>query len=60
MKTSASKNSSNEFTAFSDMVDGLLAVPHAEIKLKLDEEKQKKKRKKSKKSSASRVAGDRA
>ena len=56
MRTSASKKSSDEFTAFSVVVDEVLAVPHAEIKRKLDEEKQKKKRKKSKKSSASREA----
>jgi hypothetical protein len=58
MKTSASKNS-KEFAAFSKLTSELLAVPHAEIKRKLDEEKQRKKRKKSKKSSASREASDR-
>jgi hypothetical protein len=37
-------------------MQGLLKVPHSEIKAKLDEEKDAKKRKKSKKSSASREA----
>jgi hypothetical protein len=46
----------SEYTKFMRMVDGLLHVPHAEIKAKLDEEKQAKKRKKAKKSSVSREA----
>jgi hypothetical protein len=47
----------NEYAAFYDLTRKLLAVPHAEIKKKLDAEKQAKKRKKSKKSSsASREA----
>lgn len=45
-----------EYDKFTDLVDGLLKVPHSEIKTKLDAEKQAKKRKKSKASSASRVA----
>jgi len=53
-------SNSTEFRAFRDLTDRLLAVPHAEIKKKLEEEKAAKKRKKSKKSSASREASDRA
>jgi hypothetical protein len=53
MKTFASKKSSEEFRAFSGMVDKVLSVPHAEIKKKLEEEKAAKKRKKAKQSSAS-------
>jgi len=41
-----------EFEAFTDLVDGLLRVPHSEIKAKLDAEKKAKKRK-AKKPSAS-------
>jgi hypothetical protein len=53
-------SNSTEFRAFRDLTDRLLAVPHAEIKKKLEEEKTTKKRKKAKQSSASgRVAGDR-
>jgi hypothetical protein len=51
MKTFALKNK-KEFSAFEELTDKLLSVPHAEIKAKLEEEKQAKKRKKSKKSSA--------
>jgi hypothetical protein len=53
-------SNSTEFRTFRDLTDRLLAVPHAEIKKKLEEEKAAKKRKKSKKSSASREASDRA
>lgn len=42
-----------EYEKTSDLLKGLLAVPHAEIKKKLDEEKSAKKRKKAKQSSAS-------
>jgi hypothetical protein len=53
------KNES-EFEKFTALTDKLLAVPHSEIKAKLDAEKAAKKRKKSKKSSASgRVANGR-
>jgi len=44
---------SSEFGRFDKTMRGLLEVPHAEIKAKLDAEKVAKKRKKSKKSSAS-------
>jgi hypothetical protein len=53
------KETDGEFDRFTKMTDGLLSVPHAEIKEKLEREKQAKKRKKSKVSSASREAGDR-
>jgi len=48
-----------ELDRFTKLAEGLLRVPHSEIKEKLDEEKAAKKRKKSKKSSASREANDR-
>jgi len=50
------KTKRNEFRRFTGLVDQLLAVPHSEVKEKLDAEKQAKKRKKSRKSSASREA----
>ena len=51
----------SEFTKFDNIVRQIVAVPHAEIKDKLEAEKKAKKRKKSKKSSASgRAKDDRA
>jgi len=47
---------SKEYKKFEQLVGDLLAVPHADIKAKLDAEKAAKKRKKSKKSFASREA----
>lgn len=47
--------SSPEFEKFDRTMRKLLAVPHSEIKAKLDAEKQAKKRKKSRVSSASRA-----
>ncbi len=44
----------SEFKKFVELTEGLMRVPHNEIKAKLDAEKAAKKRKKSKKSSASR------
>lgn len=44
----------SEFDKFENMTRQLLAVPHAELKAKLDAEKAAKKRKKARKSSASR------
>jgi hypothetical protein len=46
----------NEYRAFENLAQHLIAVPHSEIKAKLDAEKTAKKRKKPKKSSASREA----
>jgi hypothetical protein len=42
----------SEYRKFTDFVDGVLSVPHSEIKAKLDAEKAAKKRKKPKKSSS--------
>jgi hypothetical protein len=49
----------SEYNKFSDTINELLKVSHADIDAKLQEEKQAKKRKKSKKSSASREASGR-
>lgn len=46
----------SEYDKFENMTKRLLAVPHAELKAKLDAEKAAKERKKAKKSSASRAA----
>ncbi len=48
----------SEYGKFTNLVTGLLKVPHSEMKAKLDAEKQAKKRKKPRASSASREAGD--
>lgn len=42
-----------EYDKFTDLVDGVLKVPHSEIKAKLEAEKKQKKRKKVRASSAS-------
>ncbi len=55
LKPSA-KNDSGEYTKFENFMERLLAVPHSEIKAKLDAEKRVKERKKSKTSSASRAS----
>lgn len=52
------KTKNPEYDSFNALAGKLLAVPHGEVKAKLDAEKRAKKRKKSKASSASRVAGD--
>jgi hypothetical protein len=49
------KNVEGSFDRFTSFMTRLVAVPHAEIKAKLDEEKRAKKRKKARKSSASRA-----
>jgi hypothetical protein len=38
----ATKNGASEFSRFTNLLDKLLAVPHSEIKAKLDAEKEKK------------------
>ena len=48
------KAKKTELERFTGLVDQLLAVPHSEMKAKLDAEKLAKKRKKARKSSASR------
>lgn len=53
------KGKEGEFRSFEKLTDGLLSVPHDEIKQKLKAEKEAKKRKKSRTSSASREASDR-
>ena len=45
---------SEDFERFTKMTDGLLSIPHAEIKKKLEREKRAKKWKKSKTCSAPR------
>lgn len=42
-----------KYNEFTKLMDGILSVPHSQIKEKLDAEKKGKKRKKSKTSSAS-------
>lgn len=49
----------SEYDKFDRLTSGLLKVPHAEVKERLENEKQAKRRKKSKVSSASREADDR-
>jgi hypothetical protein len=49
----------SEYDRFEITMRKIMAVPHAEIKAKLDEEKNAKKRKKANKSSASREASGR-
>jgi hypothetical protein len=51
----SAKNELGEYAKFSNFMKRLVAVPHSEIKTKLDAEKQAKKRKKSRISSASRA-----
>ena len=54
-----STNDSPEFDKFSRFVRGVVNVPHAEVKRKLDtEKKQKEKKKRAKTSSASRASND--
>ena len=50
------KKKDSEFSNFDKVMTGLLKVPHAEIKAKLEREKLAKKRKKSRTSSAFREA----
>ncbi len=50
----------SEYQNFENLAGKILAVPHSEVKAKLDAEKATKKRKKPKKSSASREASDQA
>jgi len=49
----------SEYQNFENLAGKILAVPHSEVKAKLDAEKAAKKRKKPKKSSASREEDDR-
>ncbi|PYY19461.1 MAG: hypothetical protein DMG60_04185 [Acidobacteria bacterium] len=51
----SAKNDAGEFDKFTDFMRRLVAVPHSEIKAKLDAEKRAKKRKRTSKTSASRA-----
>lgn len=51
------KRSPSEFDKFDKTMRALLAVPHSELKKKLDAEKRQKRRKKQVKASASHGAG---
>jgi hypothetical protein len=53
--TQSAKNVTGEFGKFTDFMKRLVAVPHSEIKAKLDAEKQAKQRQK-KRSSSSRAS----
>jgi hypothetical protein len=52
----SAKNAEGDFKQFTNFMRRLVAVPHSEVKAKLDAEKRAKKRKKTSKSSASRAA----
>lgn len=52
------KSQTGDFDRFKNFMQRLMAVPHSEIKAKLDAEKRAKKRKRSK-TSASRASDDR-
>ncbi len=52
----SAKNESGDFDKFSSFMRRLVAVPHSEIKAKLDAEKAAKKRKRTPKPSASRAS----
>ena len=54
----SAKNEPGEFDRFTSFMRRLVAVPHSEIKAKLDAEKRAKARKKSRASSASRASSD--
>ncbi len=56
---SSAKNITGDFAEFTDVMRRLMAVPHSEIKAKLDAEKRAKKRKKLK-ASASLDSGAKA
>jgi hypothetical protein len=53
----SAKNDPGDFDRFSHFMRRLVAVPHSEIKAKLDAEKAAKKRKRTPKASASRDSG---
>lgn len=54
------KNEQGDFGKFTNFMRRLVAVPHSEIKAKLDAEKRTKERKKSKTSTASRASKTKA
>ena len=53
------KSQTGDFDKFKNFMQRLMAVPHSEIKAKLDAEKRAKKRKRTSKISASRASSDR-
>jgi hypothetical protein len=53
-------HTSPEFQKFDSLLGKLLAVPHSELKAKLEEEKKAKEERKPKPSASSRVVSDRA
>jgi hypothetical protein len=55
---SPAKNPTGDFDKFTNFMRRLVAVPHSEIKAKLDAEKKAKKRKRTPKTSASRASTD--
>lgn len=55
----SAKNESGDYAKFENFMKRLVAVPHSEIKSKLEAEKRAKKRGKSRVSSASRASSDR-
>jgi hypothetical protein len=54
--TQTSKNVTGDFGKFTDFMRRLVAVPHSEIKAKLDAEKKSKQRNRTSKTSASRAS----
>jgi hypothetical protein len=54
----SARNETGEFGRFKNFMQRLVAVPHSEIKDKLDAEKRAKKRKRTSKTSASRASNE--
>jgi len=54
----SAKNETGDFDRFKNFMQRLVAVPHSEIKAKLDAEKKAKARKRTSKTSASRASSD--
>ena len=57
---SPAKNPTGDFGQFTNFMKRLVAVPHSEIKAKLDAEKRAKARRKSKQTSASLASSDKS
>ena len=55
---SSAKNEKGEFAKFTNLLDRLLAVPHSEIKAKLDAEKEQKRTTKRRRASLGHVSGE--
>jgi len=54
----SAKNEQGEFGKFTNLLDRLLAVPHSEIKAKLDAEKERKKRRSKRRASSGHASGE--